>query len=55
LLLEHGAEIAARGNDGRNAVSEAERGKHGELVAYLRTKGATDATITADLGAAPKE
>ena len=55
LLLDHGAEIAARGNDGRNAVSEAERGKHGELAAYLRSKGGVDATITADLRAAPKE
>jgi ankyrin repeat protein len=55
LLLESGADVNARANDGRNAVSEAERGKHTEIAAYLRTKGGADARITADMMAAPKE
>jgi hypothetical protein len=55
LLLENGAEIGARANDGRNAVSEAERGKHPEIAAYLRTRGGTDARITANLSAEPKD
>jgi uncharacterized protein len=55
LLLNSGAEINARANDGRNAVSEAERGKHPQIAAYLRERGGTDATITADLSAEPRD
>lgn len=55
LLLENGAEIGARANDGRNAVSEAERGKHAEIAAYLRSRGGADPRITADLSAEPTE
>jgi len=55
LLLDNGAEIGARANDGRNAVSEAERGKHPEIAAYLRTRGGTDPRITADLSAEPTD
>jgi uncharacterized protein len=55
LLLEHDAEIAVRANDGRNAVSEALRGHHPELAAYLRTRGGSDPNITADLMAEPKD
>lgn len=55
LLLENGAEIGARANDGRNAVTEAERGKHAELATYLRSRGGTDARITANLSVEPKD
>jgi len=55
LLLDNGAEIGARANDGRNAVSEAERGKHAQVAAYLRTRGATDPGITANLSAEPTD
>jgi ankyrin repeat protein len=55
LLLDNGAEIAARANDGRNAVSEAERGKHPEIAAYLRTRGGADPRVLADLSAEPKD
>lgn len=53
LLLGAGAEINARADDGRTAVSEALRGKHPELAAYLRSRGGRDPEITADLTRAP--
>jgi ankyrin repeat protein len=53
LLLAAGAEPTARADDGRTAVTEALRGKHAELAEYLRTRGARDAAITADLTAPP--
>lgn len=53
LLLTAGAEINARADDGRTALTEAVRGKHDELAAYLRSRGARGAEITADLRAAP--
>lgn len=55
LLLASGAEINARANDGRNAVSEAERGKHPQIAAYLRERGGADAKVIADLGAEPRD
>ena len=54
LLLERGADINSRGNDGRNVLSEALRGGHPEFAEYLRTKGAKEVAITADLGKPPK-
>ena len=54
LLLAHGAEIGARGDDGRTAVSEALRGGHPSLADYLRSKGGRDAAITANVLAAPE-
>jgi cytohesin len=54
LLLEKGADINARGNDGRNAITEAIRGGHPELADYLRAKGAKEVAITADLSKAPE-
>jgi hypothetical protein len=53
-LLANGAEINARTNDGRTAVTEALRLKHAETAAYLRTKGGTGAEITVDLMQEPK-
>ncbi|HEX9986376.1 MAG TPA: ankyrin repeat domain-containing protein [Thermoanaerobaculia bacterium] len=53
LLLAHGAELDARANDGRTALTEAMRGKHAEMVAYLRGKGAAGAELTADLMKSP--
>jgi len=53
LLLEAGAEPGSRADDGRTPVTEALRGNHAELAGYLRSKGAHDAAITADLMAPP--
>jgi hypothetical protein len=54
LLLDKGADIDARANDGRNAITEALRGGHPELAEYLRMRGAKEAAITADLSRAPE-
>lgn len=53
LLLGAGAEINSRADDGRNAVTEAMRGKHPEIADYLRSKGGRAAEITANLDAPP--
>jgi ankyrin repeat protein len=55
VLLAAGAEINARANDGRTVLTEAVRGKHTELAAYLQSKGALGAEITANLNAPPAE
>jgi len=54
LLLEHGAELNSRADDGRNAVTEALRGKHPELAAYLKSRGGKTAELTADLARPPE-
>jgi ankyrin repeat protein len=41
LLLEHGAELNSRSDSGRTPLSDALRGKHEELAAMMRAKGAT--------------
>lgn len=53
LLLGAGAEVNSRADDGRNAVTEALRGKHPEIADYLRSKGGHGAEITAKLDAPP--
>jgi ankyrin repeat protein len=53
LLVAHGAELDVRANDGRTALTEAIRGKHPEVVAYLRAKGVPGGEITADLTKSP--
>jgi len=40
LLLDHGAEINSVADNGETPLSEALRGKHEELAAWLKTKGA---------------
>ena len=40
LLLDHGAELNSRSDSGRTPLSEAMRGKHDELAAWLKAKGA---------------
>jgi ankyrin repeat protein len=52
-LLDAGAEINSRADDGRTALTEALRGKHTEIAAYLRSRGAREAAITANLMAEP--
>ena len=39
-LLVHGADIHAKANDGKTAVSIAEERKHPEVAEFLRSKGA---------------
>jgi uncharacterized protein len=55
LLLAAGAELDSRADDGRTALTEALRGKHAELAAYLRARGAREVEITANLQAAPAD
>jgi uncharacterized protein len=40
LLLDHGAELNSRTDSGRTPLAEALRGKHEELAAWMKTKGA---------------
>jgi uncharacterized protein len=40
LLLDHGAELNSRSDSGKTPLAEAIRGKHEELAAWLKTKGA---------------
>jgi ankyrin repeat protein len=47
--LVQGAEIDARTNDGRTAVTEATRRKHPELAEYLKSTGGSDGEITKNL------
>jgi uncharacterized protein len=54
LLLDYGADIESRANDGRNAITEALRGGNPELADYLRARGAKEAAITADLTKEPE-
>jgi uncharacterized protein len=54
LLVAHGAELNSRADDGRTALTEALRGKHDQLVAWLRAKGAAGGEITADLTKSPE-
>lgn len=54
LLLEHGAEVNSRADDGRNALTEALRGAHPELAAYLKFRGGKTAELTADLARPPE-
>jgi len=41
LLLDHGAELNSRSDGGSTPLAEAIRGKHDELAAWLKAKGAT--------------
>ena len=54
LLLDHGAELNSRADDGRNAVTEARRGSHPELAAYLKSRGGKTAEVTANLAQPPE-
>ncbi|MEA2165005.1 MAG: uncharacterized protein QOK37_3132 [Thermoanaerobaculia bacterium] len=40
LLLDHGAEINSVADNGETPLAEAMRGKHDELAAWMKTKGA---------------
>jgi len=40
LLLDHGAEINSRSDSGKTPLAEAIRGKHDELAAWMKGKGA---------------
>jgi len=40
LLLEHGAELNSRSDSGRTPLGDAIRGKHDELAAWMKSKGA---------------
>jgi ankyrin repeat protein len=40
LLLDHGAEINSVADNGETPLAEAMRGKHAELAAWMKTKGA---------------
>jgi len=40
LLLDHGAEINSVADNGQTPLAEAMRGKHEEVVAWMKTKGA---------------
>jgi ankyrin repeat protein len=40
LLLDHGAEINSVSDNGQTPLAEAMRGKHEELAAWMKTKGA---------------
>ena len=54
LLLAHGAELNSRADDGRTAVTEALRGKHLELAAYLKSKGGRGAEAAGNLTGSPE-
>lgn len=55
MLLAAGAELDSRADDGRTAVTEALRGKHPDIAAFLKSKGGHGAEITADLMVEPKD
>ena len=40
LLIDHGAELNSRSDSGKTPLSEAIRGKHDEVAAWLKAKGA---------------
>ena len=40
LLLDHGAEINSVADNGETPLAEAIRGKHDDVVAWMKTKGA---------------
>jgi ankyrin repeat protein len=40
LLIDHGAELNSRSDSGKTPLSEAIRGKHDDLAAWLKAKGA---------------
>jgi hypothetical protein len=40
LLIDHGAELNSRSDSGRTPLSEAIRGKHDDVAAWLKAKGA---------------
>jgi ankyrin repeat protein len=42
MLLDEGADMNARSNDGKTALSWAAMGKHNETVKILLTRGAKD-------------
>ena len=52
LLLDHGAEINSRTDDGRRPLSEAIHRKHEDVAEFLKSKGAT-AESSAKLNESP--
>ena len=45
LLLDHGAQLNPVANNGKTPLAEALRGKHEELAAWLKAKGAVPAAV----------
>lgn len=53
LLLDHGAELNSRTDDGRTPMSEAMRHNRQEAVEFLKSKGAVDDPAAAKLNTNP--